>query len=45
MYLDQKFGDGTAESLEHRAKTIVKLNRIDYEEAIERFKQKIRELD
>ena len=45
MYLDQMFGDGTAEELEHRAKTIVKLNRVDYEEAIERYKQKIRELD
>ena len=45
MYLDQRFGDGTAEELENRAKTIVKLNRVDYEEAIERYKQKIRELD
>ena len=45
MYLDQRFGNGTAEELEYRAKTIVKLNRVDYEEAIERYKQKIRELD
>ena len=45
MYLDQRFGEGTAEELEHRAKTIVKLNRVDYEEAIERYKQKIKELD
>ena len=45
MYLDQRFGDGTAEELEYRAKTIVKLNRVDYDEAIERYKQKIRELD
>ena len=45
IYLDQTFGDGTAEELEQRAKTIVKLNRVDYEEAIERYKQKIRELD
>ena len=45
MYLDQRFGDGTAEEIEYRAKTIVKLNRVDYEEAIERYKQKIRELD
>ena len=44
MYLDQRFGDGTAEELEHRAKTIVKLNRVDYKEAIERYKQKIKEL-
>ena len=45
LYLDQRFGDGTAEELENRAKTIVKLNRVDYEEAIERYKQKINELD
>jgi len=45
MYLDQKYGEGTAEELEIRSKTIVKLNRTDYEEAIERYKQKIRELD
>jgi len=45
LYLDDRFGDGTAEELENRAKTIVKLNRVDYEEAIERYKQKIRELD
>ena len=45
MYLDQRFGEGTAEELEIRSKTIVKLNRVDYEEAIESYKQKIRELD
>ena len=45
LYLDDRFGDGTAEELENRSKTIVKLNRVDYEEAIERYKQKINELD
>ena len=45
LYLDDRFGDGTAEELENRAKTIVKLNRVDYEEAIKRYKQKINELD
>jgi len=45
MYLDQKYGEGTAEELEIRSKTIVKLNRTDYEEAIEKYKQKIKELD
>jgi hypothetical protein len=45
LYLDDRFGDGIAEELENRAKTIVKLNRVDYEEAIERYKQKINELD
>lgn len=45
IYLDQKYGDGTALELEQRAKTIIKLNRVDYEEAIERYKQKIKKLD
>ena len=45
LYLNQRFGYGTAEELEQRAKTIVKLNRIDYEEAIETYKQKIKQLD
>ena len=45
MYLDQTYGHGTAQELEQRAKTIVKLNRVDYEESIELYRQKIRELD
>jgi len=44
LYLDERFGKGTAKDLENRAKTIVKLNRVDYEEAIDRYKQKIKEL-
>jgi len=44
LYLDDRYGDGTAEELEQRAKTIVKLNRVDYEEAVERYKKKIKEL-
>tara|TARA_R100000388_G_scaffold64040_1_gene46675 strand:- start:632 stop:1021 length:390 start_codon:yes stop_codon:yes gene_type:complete len=45
LYLDERFGEGTAKDLENRAKTIVKLNRVDYEEAITRYKQKLKELD
>ena len=45
VYLDEIFGKGTAEEIEIRSNTIIKLNRVDYEEAIERYKQKIRELD
>ena len=45
VYLDERFGKGTAEEIEIRSNTIIKLNRVDYEEAIERYKQKIRELD
>ena len=39
------YGHGTVQELEQRARTIVKLNRVDYEEAIELYRQKIRELD
>jgi len=45
LYLDERYGKGTAKELENRAKTIVKINRVDYEEAITRYKQKIKELD
>jgi hypothetical protein len=45
LYLDERYGKGTAEELENRAKTIVKINRVDYEEAITRYKQKIKDLD
>ena len=44
QYLDQHYGEGTAEELEIRAKTIVKLSRIDYEEAIAIYKAKLDEL-
>tara|TARA_S200002703_G_scaffold152857_1_gene153761 strand:- start:2009 stop:2395 length:387 start_codon:yes stop_codon:yes gene_type:complete len=43
-YLDNTYGHGTAEELEQRAKTIVKLTRVDYEEAIELYKRKLEEL-
>ena len=45
LYLDERYGKGTAKDLENRGKTIVKLNRVDYEEAITRYKQKIKDLD
>ena len=44
-YLDNTYGDGTSKELEQRAKTIVKLTRVDYEEAIEFYKRKLDELD
>jgi len=44
-YLDNTYGHGTAEELEQRAKTIVKLTRVDYEEAIKLYKRKLEELD
>ena len=45
LYLDERYVKRTAKELEQRAKTIVKINRVDYEEAITRYKQKIKDLD
>lgn len=42
--IDRKWGEGTSAELEERANTIVKLSRVDYEEAIEIYKNKINEL-
>ena len=42
--LDNKYGKGTAKKLEERSKTIVKLSRVDYEEAITNIKEKIKQL-
>ncbi len=44
LYLDQKYGEGTSEELHQRAMTIVKLSRIDYEEAIAIYQKKVNEL-
>ena len=43
--IDRKWGEGTSAELEQQAQTVVKLSRIDYEEAIENIRQKIKELD
>ena len=43
--IDKKWGEGTSAELEQQAQTVVKLSRIDYEEAIENIRQKIKELD
>lgn len=43
--VENKWGKGTVDELESRMHIVVKLTRTDYEEAIERYKQKIRELD
>ena len=42
--LDLKFGEGTAEEIEKRSKMVVKLSRVDYEEAIANIKEKIKQL-
>ena len=38
IYLDTKYGEGTAEELEYLARTIVKFTRIDYEDKIRYYK-------
>ena len=43
--VENKWGKGTVDELESRMHIVVKLTRADYEKAIERYKQKIRELD
>jgi len=44
VYIDEIYGKGTAKELEVRSKVIVKLNRIDYLEAIDIYKNKINKL-
>ena len=43
--VENKWGKGTVEDLESRMNVVVKLTRVDYEEAITRYKQKIKDLD
>jgi hypothetical protein len=43
--VENKWGKGTVDELESRMHVVVKLTRTDYEEAIIRYKQKIKELD
>ena len=43
--VENKWGEGTVNELESRMHITTKLNRVDYEEAIEIYKQKIRELN
>jgi len=43
--VENKWGEGTVANLESRMHITTKLNRVDYEEAIEIYKQKIKELN
>ena len=43
--VENKWGEGTVANLESRMHVTTKLSRIDYEEAIENIKRKIKELD
>tara|TARA_R110000824_G_scaffold264647_1_gene453482 strand:+ start:214 stop:621 length:408 start_codon:yes stop_codon:yes gene_type:complete len=42
--LDSKYGEGTAEKLELKARTIMKVSRIDYEEKITYYKELVEKL-
>ena len=42
--LDSKYGEGTAEELELKARTIMKVSRIDYEEKISYYKDLVEKL-
>ena len=42
--LDAKYGEGTAEELEFLARTIMKVSRIDYEEKISYYKERVEKL-
>ena len=43
--VENKWGKGTVDELESRMHIVVKLTRADYEEAIQRYKQKIKDLN
>ena len=44
LYLDNKYGEGTAEELQYKARTTVKLSRVDYEEKISYYKSLVKNL-
>ena len=44
IYIDAKYGAGTAEHLEGLARTTIKLSRIDYEEKISYYKEAVDKL-
>jgi hypothetical protein len=44
IYIDSKYGEGTAEHLEGLARTTIKISRIDYEEKISYYKKAVNKL-
>ena len=44
LYLDGKYGEGTAQTLEYLAKQIIKISRSDYEENISYYKDLVKKL-
>ena len=44
LNLDVKYGEGTAEELQYKAKQIQKFSRVDYEEKISYYKELVKNL-
>ena len=44
LNLDAKYGEGTAEELQYKARQTIKLSRIDYEEKISYYKSAVKNL-
>ena len=44
LRLDEKYGEGKAEELEHLARTTLKISRVEYEEKISYYKQLVENL-
>jgi hypothetical protein len=44
LYLDGKYGEGTAQELEYLARTTIKLGRVDYDEKIVYYKSLVENL-
>ncbi len=44
LALDSKYGEGTAEELEHTSRSILKISRVEYEEKISYYKSLVEKL-
>jgi hypothetical protein len=44
LALDSKYGEGTAEELEHLSRSILKISRVEYEEKISYYKSLVDKL-
>ena len=44
LAIDAKYGEGTAEELEYLARTIHKVSRVEYEEQISYYKERVENL-
>ena len=44
LHIDGKYGEGTAEELQYKARQTVKLSRVDYEEEISYYKEAVNKL-